>query len=88
VFMRAGVLSGGPHGPGLPGRSGAATCGDQSSTGLTAPTSLGGPDPLPPGGGPAPPRAASAAGAGLALPRARGRRTFVGLQPNYRIKCG
>jgi hypothetical protein len=43
----------------------------------------GGPDPLPPGRGPVPPRAAPAVGAGLALRRARGRRPFTGLQPTY-----
>jgi hypothetical protein len=73
--------------PNSPGRSVATTCGGQTTTGLTAPTGLGGPDPLPPGRGPVPPRAAPAVGAGLALPRARGRRPFAGLQPNYRIKC-
>jgi hypothetical protein len=33
--------------PDSSGRSGAATCGGQASTGLTAPTGLGGPDPSP-----------------------------------------
>jgi hypothetical protein len=70
------------------GWSGAATCGGQTSTGLTASTGLGGPDPSPPGRGPVPPHAASTFGAGLALPRARNRRPFTGLQPNYRIKYG
>jgi hypothetical protein len=39
--------------------------------------------PLPPGRGPVPPRAAPAKGAGLALPRACGRRPFAGLQPTH-----
>jgi hypothetical protein len=42
--MKAGRLSGGPRGPGLPREV-------QTITGLTAPTGLGGPDPPPPGKG-------------------------------------
>jgi hypothetical protein len=57
--------------------------------GPVSPTGLGGPDPLfPPGRGPAPPRAATGAIAGPALPRARGRRPSMRRQPNNRIKCG
>jgi hypothetical protein len=53
VPRKAGEISGSPR----PGRSGAATCDGRTITGQTAPTSPGGPDPLPPGRGPAPPRA-------------------------------
>jgi hypothetical protein len=69
--------------PDSPGRSGAAACDGRFIMGLTAPTDLGGPDPLPLGRGPVPPRAAPAEGAGLALPCACGRRPFAGLQPTY-----
>jgi hypothetical protein len=53
-----------------PGRSEAATCDGQTITGQTAATGHGGPEPLPPGRGPVPPRATPAVGVGLALPRA------------------
>jgi hypothetical protein len=88
VSTRAGRSGAASTDPDSLGRSDATTCGGQTSTGLTTPTGLGGPDPHPPGRGLAPPRAATEAAAGPVLPRARGRRPFAGHQPNYRIKCG
>jgi hypothetical protein len=70
-----------PADPDSLGRSGAAARDGRTITGLTAPTGLGGLDPLPPGRGQVPPRAAPAEGAGLALLRACGKRPFAGLQP-------
>jgi hypothetical protein len=71
-------------GPGPPGRSGTAVWrpilrrpGPPGRSGV-APTGLGGPDPLPPGRGPGPPRVSSSVAAGLALPRPRGRWPLTG----------
>jgi hypothetical protein len=85
--MKAGRLSGGSRGPGLPR--------EVRSRHVWRPD-LHGPDrsdrpwrsgPLPPGKGQVPPRAASAVVAGLALPRAHGARPFAGLQPNHHLEC-
>jgi hypothetical protein len=51
VPLKAGGSRVAPADPDAPGRSGAATCDDQTITGQSAPTGLGGPNPFPPGKG-------------------------------------
>jgi hypothetical protein len=82
------VLGDGLHSPGPLRGSGAATCGSQAPMGQSLQLASGPGPPFPPGWGPAPPRAPKVATPGPALPRARGRRSSAGRQPNNRITCG